>query len=723
MPLPLPSPGQPIPDLTGRQLYGRSMADFAFVTDTGDNRTVRLALAGSASATVWTAPTGGTQVTDLQSESGAAISAVPVGSSGSVPFYGPVGTFGTLWLDGGDGNRSAVQPADVGDIARNAYKGAREAQQASAGGQAELQRFDVTTEAEMLALTGVRRGAFARRADTGSTWQFLGQDPTQLDDWHDLSQVDLSQLDARYTAGREWVGGETGWSARVGGDQIDVSQPAPADASLTPPEHQAGDVILRQVSAFAYPVATGGPVTSQRPVGSAGPSQSVLLSSTVTLRGSDSDPDGVVVSRLWTQTAGPAVTLSSATVAQPTFAAPATETSLTFQYVVTDSQGLTSVPSATTVAVTAAPVTSMTTAWGASSDATGFASDEAKWAGLESDLRTLTGITSQMMTLRHTFENNGRNIPTALGGGMGNNKGLGVTVHLHNMKCEPWQTWATEFEAWRTAGFPDITSGATYGRGWALRQYLTNIINPFASAGHTVYLNANHEPENDPAFGRTDGAIDTNKPITGTGTGSGTDASQAAFRLMMAYFCKLVIRYGNDRVFPSPIFMGQTWTNTGTYPEGGGQKVRNPEHWNYWQHLTASEKLATIPGIDKYKWNTTGSGGPGNALRGFSAFHKQRGFAAYLIGEIAAAFDQSDDTMALLIARRIGDPAMGDSMRKAIADCASPSRSDLIPCVGVAYFHSGVNYTAGDTGAFLHNYTKRAYAQMIRSLPFSPTGA
>ena len=59
------------------------------------------------------------------------------------------------------------------------------------------------------------------------------------------------------------------------------------------------------------------------PVASAGPNQTVDAATVVTLNGSGSnDPDGSIASYAWTQTAGSAVTLSSGTVAQPTFTAP-----------------------------------------------------------------------------------------------------------------------------------------------------------------------------------------------------------------------------------------------------------------------------------------------------------------------------------------------------------------------------------------------------------------
>ena len=58
--------------------------------------------------------------------------------------------------------------------------------------------------------------------------------------------------------------------------------------------------------------------------------------STVTLDGSGSYDPGNSPTYQWTQTAGPNVTLSSSTAVKPTFTAPASATTLTFQLVVKD---------------------------------------------------------------------------------------------------------------------------------------------------------------------------------------------------------------------------------------------------------------------------------------------------------------------------------------------------------------------------------------------------
>lgn len=94
------------------------------------------------------------------------------------------------------------------------------------------------------------------------------------------------------------------------------------------------------------------------PIANAGSLQSTTSGTAVMLNGAAStDLDGSIVSYAWTQTAGPAVTLSSTAVALPSFIAPpvaGTET-LTFSLVVTDDDGAASTPS--TVHITVNPGT------------------------------------------------------------------------------------------------------------------------------------------------------------------------------------------------------------------------------------------------------------------------------------------------------------------------------------------------------------------------------
>jgi VCBS repeat-containing protein len=79
-------------------------------------------------------------------------------------------------------------------------------------------------------------------------------------------------------------------------------------------------------------------VLNQPPVANAGPDQGVQVESSVILDGSGStDPDGdYPLTYLWSQTGGPAVTLSSQTAQRPTFVAPDKPSTLTFALFVVD---------------------------------------------------------------------------------------------------------------------------------------------------------------------------------------------------------------------------------------------------------------------------------------------------------------------------------------------------------------------------------------------------
>ncbi len=77
------------------------------------------------------------------------------------------------------------------------------------------------------------------------------------------------------------------------------------------------------------------------PVANAGTDQSVSAGANVTLSGGANDANGTIASYAWTQLSGSAVTLSSASVAAPTFIAPNSATTLEFRLTATDNHGAT----------------------------------------------------------------------------------------------------------------------------------------------------------------------------------------------------------------------------------------------------------------------------------------------------------------------------------------------------------------------------------------------
>lgn len=85
-----------------RYLYAASPADYVVDGSTG------LPVPGAV-VTVWTARTGGSQVTDLQTVDGSPITQVTADSAGFLAFYGPDGLTDNLWLYSGSGSRLVVQ--------------------------------------------------------------------------------------------------------------------------------------------------------------------------------------------------------------------------------------------------------------------------------------------------------------------------------------------------------------------------------------------------------------------------------------------------------------------------------------------------------------------------------------------------------------------------------------------------------------------------------------
>lgn len=97
-----------------RAFYGASPADF-FIDSNG-------APIGFATATVWSARTGGVQITDLLNASGTPVTFVTADVLGGFRFSGPDGTKNALWIQGVS-VRYVVNPVDVSDRLTTAEAG------------------------------------------------------------------------------------------------------------------------------------------------------------------------------------------------------------------------------------------------------------------------------------------------------------------------------------------------------------------------------------------------------------------------------------------------------------------------------------------------------------------------------------------------------------------------------------------------------------------------
>ena len=88
-----------------RNMYGATSADF---TLTSGGRVIP-----GAVLTLWTARTGGTQITDLLDVDSVACTTVTSAADGSVVYYGPNNDKTVHWADSGQGSRIAIRPTDI----------------------------------------------------------------------------------------------------------------------------------------------------------------------------------------------------------------------------------------------------------------------------------------------------------------------------------------------------------------------------------------------------------------------------------------------------------------------------------------------------------------------------------------------------------------------------------------------------------------------------------
>jgi hypothetical protein len=138
------------------------------------------------------------------------------------------------------------------------------------------------------------------------------------------------------------------------GPAVTLSNATTATVSFTAPAVTAATPITLRLTATDDDGATGFdevvvtvrdvPVnTNVAPSTDAGNDQFVVEDTAVALAGAAADSDGTIASLAWTQTAGPAVTLTGADTATPSFTAPAVddETNLVFRLTATDDDGAT----------------------------------------------------------------------------------------------------------------------------------------------------------------------------------------------------------------------------------------------------------------------------------------------------------------------------------------------------------------------------------------------
>lgn len=118
---------------------------------------------------------------------------------------------------------------------------------------------------------------------------------------------------------------------QVGGPTVTLSDPTTAQPAFVAPTVPIGGATLTFRLTVSDGTHTSPPDTvnitvknvNQPPVADAGDDQTVQEGSPVTLHGGESfDPDGDPLTREWTQTAGPEVSLSDPAAAEPTFTAP-----------------------------------------------------------------------------------------------------------------------------------------------------------------------------------------------------------------------------------------------------------------------------------------------------------------------------------------------------------------------------------------------------------------
>jgi hypothetical protein len=207
------------------------------------------------------------------------------------------------------------------------------------------------------------------RAAVGNGWGFgVARGTTSVADnqFHFLAgtyEGPSSNMARIYVDGREQGSAQITTPATGNRDPFRIGSFMPSGGGF---EHGHFHGIIDEVAIFSralsaseikaiYDAGITGMCKTPPPTANAGADQTVAEGDTVTLDGTGSlDSDGTIASYLWTQTAGPQVTLNDASSASPSFTAPAVGSAgetLIFELTVTDNEGATSA-TADTVSVT-----------------------------------------------------------------------------------------------------------------------------------------------------------------------------------------------------------------------------------------------------------------------------------------------------------------------------------------------------------------------------------